>query len=42
MYNIEKVHIILEEMIVNGCIVETNKNHVLSLIMEMNNKTLTK
>ncbi|RHZ45263.1 hypothetical protein Glove_682g38 [Diversispora epigaea] len=39
MYNIEKIHIILEEMIVNGCIVETNKNHVLSLIMDMNNKT---
>ncbi|CAG8433693.1 10411_t:CDS:2 [Diversispora eburnea] len=36
---VEKVHIVLEEMIVNGCIVETNKNHVLSLIMDMNTKT---
>ncbi|CAG8543465.1 13028_t:CDS:2, partial [Acaulospora colombiana] len=36
MYNIEKVHVILEEMVLNGRIVETNKNNVLAPIIEMN------
>jgi len=29
MFNLEKAHIILDEMIVNGCIVETNKKNIL-------------
>lgn len=29
MFNIEKAHFILEEMVMNGCIVETNKINVL-------------
>ncbi|CAI2188399.1 1149_t:CDS:10, partial [Funneliformis geosporum] len=35
MFNIEKVHVILEEMIMNGRIVETNKNNVLTPVLEM-------
>lgn len=29
MFNIEKSHWILQEMVANGCIVDTNKNNVL-------------
>jgi AP-4 complex subunit sigma-1 len=35
MFNIEKVHVILEEMILNGRIVETNQNNVLAPVLEM-------
>ncbi len=35
MFNIEKVHVILEEMVLNGKIVETNKTNVLALVLEM-------
>ncbi len=35
MFNIEKVHVILEEMVLNGRIVETNKNNVLAPVLEM-------
>jgi len=29
MFNIEKAHYILDEMVMNGCIVETNKAIIL-------------
>lgn len=29
MFNIEKAHYILDEMVMNGCIVETNKTIIL-------------
>jgi len=32
MFNLEKAHIIVQEMILNGCIAETNKNSVLQPI----------
>ncbi|KAJ8291153.1 hypothetical protein GJAV_G00021990 [Gymnothorax javanicus] len=33
MFNVEKVHIILDEMILNGYIVETNKTRVLAPLL---------
>ena len=30
MFNLEKAHFILDEMIMNGCIIETNKNNILA------------
>lgn len=30
MFNIEKAHYIVDEMVMNGCIVETNKRIILS------------
>jgi hypothetical protein len=30
MFNLEKAHFILDEMVMNGCIIETNKNNVLA------------
>ncbi|CAG8581358.1 26130_t:CDS:2, partial [Gigaspora rosea] len=36
MFNIEKVQVILEEMVSNGRIVETNKHNVLAPVLEMN------
>ena len=30
MFNLDKVHMILDEMIMNGQIVETNKNRILA------------
>jgi AP-4 complex subunit sigma-1 len=35
MYNIEKTHYVLDEMVLNGCIVEANKTNVLSYIKEL-------
>ena len=32
MFNLEKAHYILDEMVMNGCIIETNKNNVLAPI----------
>lgn len=32
MFNLEKAHFILDEMVMNGCIIETNKNNVLAPI----------
>ena len=32
MFNLEKAHFIIDEMIMNGCIVETNKSNILSQI----------
>ena len=33
MFNLEKAHFILDEMVMNGCIIETNKNNILSPVM---------
>jgi hypothetical protein len=33
MFNLEKAHFILEEMVTNGCIVETNKANILKPIL---------
>lgn len=30
MFNLDRVHIILDEMVLNGCIVETNPNRILA------------
>ncbi|KAF9615763.1 hypothetical protein IFM89_026229 [Coptis chinensis] len=35
MFHLEKVHFMLEEMIMNGCIVETSKSNILSPIQLM-------
>lgn len=35
MFNLDKVHIILDEMILNGHIVETNKNRILALLLAL-------
>ncbi|CAB1335432.1 unnamed protein product [Coregonus sp. 'balchen'] len=35
MFNLDKVHIILDEMIQNGHIVETNKNHILAPLLAL-------
>jgi AP-4 complex subunit sigma-1 len=32
MYDLEKVHFVLDEMIMNGYIVETNKSNILKVI----------
>lgn len=32
MFNLDKVHLILDEMVMNGCIVETNKSNVLAAV----------
>lgn len=33
MFNLEKAHFILNEMVMNGCIVETNKANILKPIL---------
>ena len=33
MFNLEKAHFILDEMVMNGCIIETNKNNVLAPVL---------
>ncbi|KAL0478769.1 AP-4 complex subunit sigma [Acrasis kona] len=35
MFNLEKAHFIVEEMMTNGCIVETNKQNILDPIQKM-------
>ncbi|KAJ1637628.1 AP4 complex subunit sigma putative [Pavlovales sp. CCMP2436] len=32
MFNLEKAHFVLDEMLMNGCIIETNKNNILAPI----------
>ncbi|XP_056333697.1 AP-4 complex subunit sigma-1 [Danio aesculapii] len=39
MFNLDKVHIILDEMILNGHIVETNKNRVLAPLLALDKMT---
>ncbi|XP_069909899.1 AP-4 complex subunit sigma-1 isoform X2 [Oryctolagus cuniculus] len=33
MFNLDKVHIILDEMVLNGCIVETNRTRILAPLL---------
>ncbi|KFV63141.1 AP-4 complex subunit sigma-1 [Dryobates pubescens] len=33
MFNLDRVHIILDEMVLNGCIVETNVNRILAPLL---------
>ncbi|XP_078515535.1 AP-4 complex subunit sigma-1 [Lissotriton helveticus] len=33
MFNLDKVHIILDEMVLNGCTVETNKSRILAPLL---------
>lgn len=35
MFNLDKVHIILDEMIQNGHIAETNKNRILAPLLAL-------
>ncbi|KAI4902194.1 hypothetical protein NFI96_029560 [Prochilodus magdalenae] len=35
MFNLDKVHIILDEMILNGHVVETNKNRILAPLLAL-------
>ena len=35
MFHLEKAHFMLEEMVMNGCIVETSKSNILSPIQLM-------
>lgn len=35
MFNLDKVHVILDEMILNGHIVETNKNRILTPLLAL-------
>ena len=35
MFNLEKAHFILDEMVVDGCVVETNKVNILKPIALM-------
>ncbi|KAL9644453.1 hypothetical protein ABK040_016580 [Willaertia magna] len=39
MFNLEKAHFIVEEMIMNGCVVETNKANILEPIQMMDKHT---
>ncbi|XP_073783128.1 AP-4 complex subunit sigma-1 isoform X2 [Danio rerio] len=39
MFNLDKVHIILDEMILNGHIVETNKNRILAPLLALDKMT---
>ena len=40
MFNIEKAHMILEEMVVNGEIVETNRTRILAPVRIIDRNTL--
>ena len=39
MFNLEKAHYILDEMVMNGCIIETNKNNVLAPVQLVRRKS---
>eukprot|EP00299_Pterocystis_sp_00344_P008053 c2895_g1_i2.p1 GENE.c2895_g1_i2~~c2895_g1_i2.p1 ORF type:complete len:156 (-),score=32.34 c2895_g1_i2:51-518(-) len=41
MMNIEKAHFIVDEMVMNGCIVETNKSNILAPLFAMDKMTNT-
>jgi len=32
MFNIDKVHMIVDEMVLNGCVIETNKSNILQAL----------
>jgi AP-4 complex subunit sigma-1 len=35
MFNIDKAHYLLEEMVLNGCIIESNKGNILSPVQKL-------
>ena len=35
MFNLEKAHFIVQEFILNGCIVETNKTNILASVYQI-------
>lgn len=39
MFNLDKVHIILDEMVLNGCIVETNRARILAPLLILDKMT---
>lgn len=39
MFHLEKAHFMLEEMVMNGCVVETNKQNILHPIQLMDKTT---
>lgn len=41
MFNLEKAHFILDEMIMNGCIIETNKNNILAPVHVLDKASLS-
>ena len=41
MFNLEKAHFILDEMVMNGCIIETNKNNILAPVHILDKAALT-
>ena len=41
MFNLEKAHFILDEMVMNGCIIETNKNNILAPVHILDKATLS-
>lgn len=41
MFNLEKAHFILDEMVTSGCIVETNKSNVLKPVLLLEKLTKT-
>ena len=40
MFNIEMAHFILDEMLMNGCVVETNKSNILSQSIQLLDKVV--
>uniref|UniRef100_A0A6G1RU93 AP complex subunit sigma n=1 Tax=Hypotaenidia okinawae TaxID=2861861 RepID=A0A6G1RU93_9GRUI len=39
MFNLDRVHIVLDEMVLNGCIVETNRNRILAPLFVLDKVT---
>ncbi len=35
MFNLEKAHFIVQEFILNGCVVETNKTNILAPVYQI-------
>lgn len=42
MFNLEKAHFILDEMVMNGCVVETNKTNILKPVLWLEKVSGTK
>lgn len=40
MFNLEKAHMILDEMIMNGCVTETNKRNILQPVLVLEKVSL--
>jgi AP-4 complex subunit sigma-1 len=41
MFNLEKAHFIVQEFILNGCIVETNKTNILAPVYQIDRAATT-